>query len=467
MADSPAIHNDLPTLQDRLQWAAELAAMSRRIQQCQPPHVFGVHGDWGSGKTSFMRQLQRELGGLLPKGDGSLNHGDSPAGASRAITQAAPKVVTVWFDAWRYQNEAVPVVALVHEMHRQLPRQTVVKNQLKKLGSVVTRSILDNFVAVAQAVGQEGMLNIDKVEAHGLNWEKDHFEETLPTNAICEHLHQTVQALLPKHKGGQGSDYRVVVFIDDIDRCNPKAAMRLLEGLKIYLQIPDCVFVLGMNERVLVKVIQDEVFVAKSSDDAPEKDKRLALYAAHYLEKMCTDIYRLPMLRDPLEVFCGWIDNSDGLLLPGAVPSEPFLPPNPRRLKALANQFLRLSQRFAKPVLADAEQADAKEQAQAQQQWAAGLLIVAYVYQFHRDIWERWYFDATLWEKLVQWCQGKTGQAPPVVRHLTLPTQSGNLADLDPGDIAIFWIANLIKMAGADIKANSIHRYVTGSGTGV
>lgn len=112
--------------------------MSRRIQNCQPPHVFGVHGDWGSGQTSFMRQLQHELGGVLPENDGSIAPGTNLPGSLRAVGSPAAKVVSVWFDAWRYQNEAVPVVALIHEMHRQLPMQAVVKNELKKLGSVVS-----------------------------------------------------------------------------------------------------------------------------------------------------------------------------------------------------------------------------------------------------------------------------------------------------------------------------------------
>lgn len=70
---APTLHNDLPTLDDKLDWTNELVRLSQRIQGCDTPHVLGIHGDWGSGKTSFMRQLQWRLGGEMPD-DGSFDN---------------------------------------------------------------------------------------------------------------------------------------------------------------------------------------------------------------------------------------------------------------------------------------------------------------------------------------------------------------------------------------------------------
>lgn len=60
------LHNDLPTTNDRLDWGGEVARIAARVKNCAVPHVLGVHGEWGSGKTSFMRQVQRALGGDFP-----------------------------------------------------------------------------------------------------------------------------------------------------------------------------------------------------------------------------------------------------------------------------------------------------------------------------------------------------------------------------------------------------------------
>ena len=85
----------------------------------------------------------------------------------------------------------------------------------------------------------------------------------------------------------------LVVFIDDVDRCEPKAAYRLLEGLKIYLTLDNCVFVLGMNQKAIEEAIAQRMKYL--ADDDP------AMRAAAYMEKLCQNVWRLPAVRKPSE----------------------------------------------------------------------------------------------------------------------------------------------------------------------
>jgi pantothenate kinase-related protein Tda10 len=64
-------HSDFPTFEDKLGREALLEQVAREIATGNPPLVFGIHGDWGSGKTSFLCKLEHELTGkclLLPEG---------------------------------------------------------------------------------------------------------------------------------------------------------------------------------------------------------------------------------------------------------------------------------------------------------------------------------------------------------------------------------------------------------------
>jgi ABC-type dipeptide/oligopeptide/nickel transport system ATPase subunit len=436
------LQNDLPTLNDKLEWRAEVARLNRRVMECSAPHVLGIHGEWGSGKTSFMRQVQSSLGGRMPS-DASVDAALTPlSAAERAKMQK--QVVTIWFDAWRYQNEATPIVALLHEMRRQMANLPSVIAKFKKLGTIATASLLDGLSDAAKLIGIEGMPNVEKIEKRAEKWEQEHYSSALNTNSIREHLQQTIECLLPDKENA-----RVIIFIDDLDRCNPKAAMRLLEGLKIYMSIPRCVFVLGMNERILIDAIREEISAPKDTDT-----EELKLRASHYLEKICTDIYRLPLPSSAAALLMQWLHSTQQKEALGiAIGNIACLPPNPRRLKALANQWSR----FASCVSFPPDHA-------AQKIWAVRVLVAAYIHQFHRDLWERWHFSPDFWIEIRRWCTGESAKTPPAWASslkLTRIYTGGDETNAspaaislypNPGDIDNFWIGTLVQEYAAQLN---------------
>jgi hypothetical protein len=434
------VHNDLPTTEDRLNWKQEVARICERVQGCGTPHVLGIHGDWGSGKTSFMRQVQRALGGELP-GNSTVDRNSSSLEESRRIA-LQKRVVTVWFDAWRYQNEPVPVVALLQEMQRQLTSISSVANKIKKLASVTAYGVLDGLSDIGKILSIEGLPSVEKIEKRGEQWEKDHFSNSLLFNSLNEQLSTTIAQLLPSKSA------RVVIFIDDLDRCSPRSAVRLLEGLKIYLGISQCIFVIGMNERILVDAIREEIS-APSSTSADE----LKLRASHYLEKICSDIYRLPLPSSPLALFSQWLQSEDekqSLLL--AVGNIRCLPPNPRRIKALANQWPRFASKISFP-------SDNLESAKI---WAVRVLIASYIHQSHRDIWERWHYMPDFWNEILAWCNGdrEIGSNEQIKTGWACNLSAGEkIASFDettsqaifksafpnPCDLDNFWVSELVR----------------------
>ena len=123
-----------------------------------------------------------------------------------------------------------------------------------------------------------------------------------------------------------------------------------------------------------------------------------------------------------------------------------FLPPNPRRLRALANVFNRLRHSAA----ADTYTSDINLR----------LLVVAYVYQFHSELFHRWHYDPNFFNKIRGW--SNTGiadeKAEPYFHRLSLPTQLKNDTTSptpststvesrfpDPAAPGIFWIAPLLQ----------------------
>lgn len=441
-------HRDDFTILDHLGRRQLVETVAELVAKDQAPMVVGVHGDWGSGKTSVLRAMRFHLTGQNPNGE---KVDDLLSGQYRE------HVVTVWFESWRYQNEPAPVVALLQEMRRELSNWDKTKAQVAKLGMVAFESVLDSMDKAAKLIGLESIPFSPKdIRASGEKYERDRQDQVLPTDSIQEFLRQAIAALLPE-KQPRGPQPRVVVFIDDLDRCGAESAYRLLEGLKIYLQLSNCVFVLGMNQQIVIEAIAERL---KKDDN----DKTVLLRAEAYLEKLCGNIWRLPLPADPVGYFVSLVDDAaaqaaitsarKGDPVRGWSPCPPFLPPNPRRLRALANMFNRL--RKAADSLTDKYTTDLDLR----------LLVVAYLYQFHSDLFQRWHYDSNFLLRIRAWLESTapppTPPAPDPQPHFTrliLPTQvkvTGGASPTpgptsvesrfpDPSAPGIFWIAPLLQ----------------------
>lgn len=68
-----------------------------------------------------------------------------------------------------------------------------------------------------------------------------------------EQFQTTLKSLIEREV--EGRDATLYVFIDDLDRCVPDEAVSALEAVKLFLDLPSCVFVLGMNREVVERGI--------------------------------------------------------------------------------------------------------------------------------------------------------------------------------------------------------------------
>jgi hypothetical protein len=131
----------------------------------------------------------------------------------------------------------------------------------------------------------------------------------------------------------KGEDGRVVIFVDDLDRLNPEIAVELLEVMKLFMDVPSCVFVLAIDYEVVVSGVRKKF----GRDMSEEKcrsffDKIIQLpfrmpVDSYHIEKMLQNI-----LNGELENYI----NAIGILIKNTLGA------NPRTLKRLSNSFFLL-----------------------------------------------------------------------------------------------------------------------------
>jgi hypothetical protein len=404
----PLQHNDEPvTRSSVLRRDVLVRQLAQQVARCAPPQVFGVHGEWGAGKTSTLLQLQRHLS------EPTLENASARKKAAEAAKSAGDlepsahrdRVFTIWFEAWRYQHEPVPVIALIQEMRRQFGLAIKLLESGKAGGAIALKSLVGAFDGVVGTLGLEHakLLNPQRVLDAAEKYDTSRLRTPLQTDSVRDFLCQAIDALLKGLKRDGAADPRVVVFIDDLDRCSSDAAYRLLEGLKVHLSLPNCVFVLGMNQGAVVDLLTPQF--SRRDEEAVG-----ALRAESYLEKLCANVWRLPPVHDPAALLLHWLWVDDGgqgsavgdltlqkALRPHMAAMARCLPPNPRKLKALANTLLMLWQAGARQALAGATATELR-----------AFVFFAFVYQFHHGLYQRWALAPDFFVVMREWAEGKS-----------------------------------------------------------
>jgi len=208
---------------DRLDFFHYSQALARVIADNDEALTIGIYGAWGMGKTSLLRMLRKELE-RDPEGN-----------------------LVVWFSAWRYQSEAHPLAALVRRILERLENadgKRFTKDVDEALGSRLLKGLKALLGSMSLTIGTPSGLPVSaSVDVSGeklttaLTEDGKAPEGPLPYADAFDLLDAVS---LPPRK-------RLVVLIDDLDRCMPDKAVKLIEGIKLAMSRPGFVFVMGLD----------------------------------------------------------------------------------------------------------------------------------------------------------------------------------------------------------------------------
>jgi ribosomal protein L7/L12 len=261
------------------------SALARVVESCDTPLVVGLYGTWGIGKTSLMKQIEAKL-------------------------REVEKIKLVWFDPWRHQFDEDPAVALLHTMITQLE----LGDEAKKLLCIIAAALGSLFLKATTT------LNADDIQKLGERYEQERFQLREKQVRLQEYFCKLISQATDKGK------YRVVFFIDDLDRCMPEQVLKVLEALKLYLALPNCVYIMGVDRAAL------ECSIRHRYKDQEVKE-------ADYLDK----IVQLPFTIPPIEgnSMKRFIESLlDGILAEATELLVLGLGDNPRHIKRFINTFM-------------------------------------------------------------------------------------------------------------------------------
>lgn len=265
------------------------------------PITIGVFGDWGSGKSSILKIMEEELTG--GKEDG-FNNG----------------TLVLYFNGWVFEGYDDAKAALLESIIEKFDKHKTIGNKVKDktiklfksvkwmrfLGLSFKKVIIPG--AASYLTGGASLLPFlvsefsqlkpeDLVEKLKGDSSEDFLKNILKKNedeevTIVRDFRDDFKEMIDKSE-----IKKLVVIIDDLDRCTPERLIENLEAIKLFLNVKKTAFVIGADPRIVRHAIEHRYKTdsIENSDDPDSRNKRIV---SDYLEKLIQIPYYLPKLTD-------------------------------------------------------------------------------------------------------------------------------------------------------------------------
>lgn len=261
------------------------------------PITIGLYGDWGSGKSSVLKILEKEL-------------------------EEDKDSIVIYFDGWTFESFDDAKLALIQGIVDELEKSEKFKEKVKdKVEDIVNafsklkRSI--NWMRILKVTAKSaipvlsasmtGGLSVIPMLISAFQEHKNDLADILTGDKAEDFLKDIIGSDKEDKKYAAVREFRndfsdlikkskyekVIILIDDLDRCLPRHIIENLEAIKLFLNVPGTAFVIAADEYIVSNAIKSEY---QSLIKASEQDRGGHNIGEAYMEKFIQLPYRLPSL---------------------------------------------------------------------------------------------------------------------------------------------------------------------------
>jgi hypothetical protein len=221
---------DTPAEDPALGFDRYAVALVEMITNSRAEFAVGIFGTWGSGKTTLMRAIEQNL-------------------------RAYDNVVPVWFAAWRYEKEPNLLLPLLDVLREALEKEAGGKKGWAHDAAVAVghagQAFLTGLSITANLPGVQAGLDVGRV-METLKVGRKHSRPLSYYHAGFQMLRSAIEGL------SASGTRRVVIFIDDLDRCVPPNALQVLESMKLFFDEEGCIFVVGLDQDIADRAVAEK-----------------------------------------------------------------------------------------------------------------------------------------------------------------------------------------------------------------
>jgi len=205
-----------------------------------------INGDWGTGKTFLVKQIytlltyyneyiKEELKGYNTQLDQVLQKD------SFKDLKLEKNFVPIYYNAWNNDSHIDPINSIIFNIIKE---HDILKDYQKESSDVIDK--------IASVLDMANIWSNGSVKELVSTFKR---KDIIPEITTMENLKETLNLLLDKLLVERGD--KLVIFVDELDRCNPIYSIKLLERIKHFFDHENIIFVFSVNENELTNTISN------------------------------------------------------------------------------------------------------------------------------------------------------------------------------------------------------------------
>lgn len=292
--------SDVETSEDLLGYTVHADLLKQVImEEGNLPVTIGLYGDWGSGKSSILKILQNKI---------------------ETAEDSKNESVVIYFDGWSFESFDDAKMALmqgiVDKLEEKITAKKTFTNCAKKVKDNIfsLRTLMWLLRNVAAPIGlaaiSGGITTIPSLlSAFGsFKGKETELAEKLTGDDAEKFLKEITDLHIDVDKFSAVREFRinfeklieatnkkrVVILIDDLDRCLPEHIIDNLEAIKLFLNVKNTAFVIAADQRIVSGAIHKqykEIADLNNSSNGSERS-----IGEKYLDKFIQIPFSIPKL---------------------------------------------------------------------------------------------------------------------------------------------------------------------------
>jgi len=225
----------------------DLLSMLKILDNSEGNVLYSLNGNWGSGKTIFLRKLVMLVNrchflkhnyatdkSIFKLSDDKRTKLDEMIKSKYSIFNEMidkSDIDCVYFNAWEHDDEEDPILSILYDLI----------NNYKLINAIDVANSSKLTTAICTIIKNIEYKKIKNIDLKGLIKEFNFDEELVRKERIKEAVTEILNELISENCN------KLIIFVDELDRCNPNYVVKMLERLKHYFNDERIIMVVSTN----------------------------------------------------------------------------------------------------------------------------------------------------------------------------------------------------------------------------